>query len=149
MNYNLRKATIEDFPAINSLFGEMMLSIYGKTDASYTESSMEHYFNGGEDQIILAESEYKIIGFLSMEAHREEESFVYFDDISVAASCRGQGIGSVLLDEGEKYAVSLGISTLVLHVEQHNIARHLYERKGFTQNGAVGTRLRMIKYLKV
>ena len=147
MTYTLRKATLADFPAINGLFGEMMLSIYGKTDAAYTEGSMTHYFNNSEDWICVAESEGKIIGFLSMEVHREEQTYIYFDDISVTADLRGQGIGNALFDEGEKFARSLGISILVLHVEQHNIARHLYERRGFTQHGAVGTRLRMVKHL--
>lgn len=149
MNYSLRKATADDFPAINALFCEMMYSIYGKTDASYVEETMQRYFSDGEDWICVAESEGKIIAFLSMEAHREEEPFVYFDDLSVSAALRGQGIGSALMDEGEKYARSLGFPAVVLHVETSNInARRLYERRGFSLHHMTGTRRCMHKQLK-
>lgn len=143
-----RKAVREDFSAINALFVEMLCTIYHKDQAEgYHEADMEYYFSGGEDWICVAEAEGKIVGFLSIEVHREEQEYLYYDDFSVSAACRGQGIGGQLMDRAEEYANSLGLSAVVLHVEKSNeSARRFYEKRGFSVLRDDGDRLCLLKH---
>ena len=65
----------------------------------YPAGYVGRFFTGGEDEILVAEQAGAVVGFLSLESHREgEPPFLYLDDFSVTAACRGQGIGSRLVD---------------------------------------------------
>lgn len=98
---------------------------------------------------MVAEQAGAVVGFLSLESHREgEPPFLYLDDFSVTAACRGQGIGSRLLDMAEEYAAALGLGEIHLHVERDNLgARRLYRRRGFGVLAEQGARLLLGKKL--
>jgi len=151
MQYTLRKATAADEKRINELFVEMLRTIYKKDDVDgYKEGDLDYYFAGKEDYICLAEVEGKTVGFLSIEVHRGEEpgDYLYYDDFSVTAEYRNLGIGTALSAEGERYAKSLGIDTIALHVEKENhAARRFYDRLGYTVFRDDGTRFCLIKHL--
>ena len=150
MNICLRKAVKEDFGRINELFIEMLRTIYGKEDMQgYKDGDLDYYFSGGEDWICVAEIDGKVEAFLSIEVHREEQNYLYYDDFNVSQTFRGQGIGSALMEKAEEFCRTLGFSAIVLHVEETNTrARTLYEKKGFTLLRNDGTRLCLIKHLK-
>ena len=150
MNICLRKAVKEDFDRINELFIEMLRTIYGKEDMQgYKDGDLDYYFSGGEDWICVAEIDGKVEAFLSIEVHREEQNYLYYDDFNVSQTFRGQGIGSALMEKAEEFCRTLGFSAIVLHVEETNTrARTLYEKKGFTLLRNDGTRLCLIKHLK-
>jgi len=149
MEVRFRKAIKEDFARINELFQEMLRAIYGNEDVKgYGDGDLDYYFAGKEDWICVAEVGGRIEGFLSIEVHRENENFLYYDDLSVSKAHRGKGIGTALLEKGEAYCKTLGLSTLVLHVETDNErARELYEKRGFTLLKTDGTRLCLVKRL--
>ena len=149
MNYTFRKAMNDDLPHIQALFAEMMQAIApGDAGIGYKAEDVAYYFSGGEDWICLAESEGKVIGFLAMESHREDVNYIYLDDLSVSAACRGKGVGTALLNEADCYARELGFPYIVLHVKMTNAgAKRLYERYGFTVMDDDGDRYRMIKTL--
>ena len=149
MEVRFRKAIKEDFARINELFQEMLRAIYGNEDVKgYGDGDLDYYFAGKEDWICVAEVGGRIEGFLSIEVHRENENYIYYDDLSVSKAHRGKGIGTALLDKGEAYCKTLGLSTLVLHVETDNErARELYEKRGFTLLRTDGTRLCLVKRL--
>lgn len=149
MEVRFRKAIKEDFARINELFQEMLRAIYGNEDVKgYGDGDLDYYFAGKEDWICVAEVGGRIEGFLSIEVHREAENYLYYDDLSVSKAHRGKGIGTALLDKGEAYCKTLGLSTLVLHVETDNErARELYEKRGFTLLKTDGTRLCLVKRL--
>lgn len=150
MNICLRKAVKEDFGRINELFVEMLRTIYSKEDMQgYKDGDLDYYFSGGEDWICVAEIDGKVEAFLSIEVHREEQNYLYYDDFNVSQTFRGQGIGSALMEKAEEFCRMLGFSAIVLHVEETNTrARTLYEKKGFTLLRNDGTRLCLIKHLK-
>ena len=150
MDIHYRKAVKEDFHRINALFMEMLRSIYKKDDVEgLHDGDLDYYFAGKEDWICVAEIDGQVEGFLSIEVHREEENFLYYDDFNVNAAYRGRGIGSALMDRAEAYCKSLGFSSIVLHVEETNTdARRLYERRGFTLLRQDGTRLCLIQHLE-
>jgi len=149
MEVRFRKAIKEDVARINELFQEMLRAIYGNEDVKgYGDGDLDYYFAGKEDWICVAEVGGRIEGFLSIEVHRENENFLYYDDLSVSKAHRGKGIGTALLEKGEAYCKTLGLSTLVLHVETDNErARELYEKRGFTLLKTDGTRLCLVKRL--
>ena len=142
-----RKAVKEDFDAINALFREMLCTIYHKDEAEgYREDDMAYYFTGGENWICVAEADEKIVGFLSIEVHREGQNYLYYDDFSVSKAFRSCGIGGELMKRAEEYAESIGFSAVVLHVEKNNAAaKKFYEKRGFALLRDDGDRLCLLK----
>ena len=149
MNIRFRRAQEEDINSINALFAEMLCSVYpSKEVQADSAGEWERFFTGGEDWVCVAEVDGRIVAFLSIEVHREQQTYLYYDDFCVTHSFRNRGIGSMLMQEAEKYARLIGVSTIVLHVEKSNTAaRRLYERKGFTMFRDDGTRLCMLQRL--
>ena len=141
MDTVLRVATAGDEAAIRRLFMEMLRTIFHTQEVEgYPAGYVGRFFTGGEDKILVAEQAGAVVGFLSLESHREgEPPFLYLDDFSVAAACRGQGIGSRLLDMAEEYDAAL---------ERDNLgARRLYRRRGFGVLAEQGARLLLGKKL--
>jgi ribosomal protein S18 acetylase RimI-like enzyme len=56
---------------------------------------------------------------------------LHITELNVDAACRGQGIGSALLDHTEIQARELGYKQMSLSATTANPARRLYERHGF------------------
>lgn len=150
MDTVFRVATAGDEAAIRRLFVEMLRTIFHTQEVEgYPAGYVGRFFTGGEDEILVAEQAGMVVGFLSLESHREgEPPFLYLDDFSVTAACRDQGIGSRLLDMAEEYAAALGLGEIHLHVERDNHgARRLYRRRGFDVLAEQGTRLLLGKKL--
>lgn len=150
MDTVFRVATAGDEAAIRRLFVEMLRTIFHTQEVEgYPVGYVGRFFTGGEDEILVAEQAGMVVGFLSLESHREREPpFLYLDDFSVTAACRSQGIGSRLLDMAEEYAAALGLGEIHLHVERDNHgARRLYRRRGFGVLAEQGARLLLGKKL--
>ena len=104
MEYTIRKASRNDENRICELFVEMLQTIYNTKDVKgYEDGDLDHYFEDNENTIFLAESDNEVIGFISVEVHREEHEYIYLDDFSVSDKYRGNGIGNALLKEAEEY----------------------------------------------
>ena len=54
----------------------------------------------------------KIIAFLSIEVHHEDEECIYLDDLSVTVQYRNNGIGTKLIQNAEAYAKDIHIKTI-------------------------------------
>lgn len=150
MDTVFRVATAGDEAAIRRLFVEMLRTIFHTQEVEgYPARYVGLFFTGGEDEILVAEQAGMVVGFLSLESHREgEPPFLYLDDFSVAAACRSQGIGFRLLDMAEEYAAALELGEIHLHVERDNLgARRLYRRRGFGVLAEQGARLLLGKKL--
>ena len=150
MDTVFRVATAGDEAAIRRLFVEMLRTIFHTQEVEgYPARYVGLFFTGGEDEILVAEQAGMVVGFLSLESHREgEPPFLYLDDFSVTAACRSQGIGFRLLDMAEEYAAALELGEFHLHVERDNHgARRLYQRRGFGVLAEQGARLLLGKKL--
>ena len=144
--WTIREAGPKDEGSIRALFKEMLQTIY-HTDIvnGYADGALDRFFSGGEDRVYVAEAE-RVVGFLSVEVHREEEPYLYLDDFSVTAAYRNLGIGNALLHAAEAYAKALKIPAMALHVERANeAARRLYERWGYAVVRTDGSRYLMGK----
>ena len=125
----------------------MLQTIYSKQDVDgYEDGYLDKFFDGREDWICVAETGGSVAAYLSIEVHREQENFIYLDDLSVSARYRSHGIGTELINAAERFAVETGIPTIVFHVEKSNrSAFRLYERLGYSIMSDEGTRFRMVK----
>ncbi len=151
MDFTFRKATADDKGRINELFIEMLRAIHPADEAGgYEDGYLDRFFTGGEDWVCVAEKDGRVAAFLSIEVHREPEypDYVYLDDFSVTAECRGQGAGTELQKIAERYAYDAGVTAILLPVERSNDGAHrLYTRMGYEDDEMQGDRIRMIKKL--
>ena len=150
MNYTIRKAEKSDEKRIRELFIEMLKTIYNSDDVKgYDEGYLDSYFEDTEEVILVAESESKVIGFISVEVHREEHEYIYLDDFSVSVNKRGNGIGNALLKEAEEYGKFVKVTASLLHVEKTNErAFKFYKRNGYDIFEEQDNRLLLIKEFK-
>lgn len=149
MDFVYRKAELSDSKRIAELFEEMLRTVYHTEDVKgYEEGYLDRFFSGGDDLIYVAELEKEVVAFLSVEVYRED-GYIYLDDFSVTAGCRGQGIGTKLISLAEDYSESSGIPAIVLHVEKTNEGAHrLYRKLGYLDHEDQGERILMAKELR-
>ena len=146
----IRIAEASDSKAVEELFREMLKSVYHTEDVhGYEEGYLDRFFAGGEDRILLACEQGKVIGYLSIEVHRSPERvYLYLDDFCVSQAYRNMGIGSILLDHAMQYARQLHIPEIFLHVEKTNVrAEAFYKRHGFGVYEDQGTRCLLVCHL--
>ena len=150
MKYTIRKADRNDEKRIGELFIEMLQTIYNTKDVKgYEDGDLDHYFDDNENVIFLAESDNEVIGFISVEVHRDEHEYIYLDDFSVSDKYRGNGIGNALLKEAEEYGKSVKVTASLLHVEKTNErAFNFYKRNGYDIFEEQDNRLLLIKEFK-
>jgi len=147
MGWTFRKAEKKDAHRINELFIEMLQTIYHTDQVhGYSEGDLDRFFDGRDEWICIAVDEKKIIAFLSIEVHHEDEEYIYLDDLSVTKPYRNKGIGTELICGAERYAQEINIHTICFHVEKSNEAAFkLYERLGYIIYEDQGSRYLMIK----
>ena len=148
MNWKLRKAEPKDKSAIENLFVLMLQSVYQTEKVQgYEPDYLNKFFNNNNGSwICVAESEGKIVGYLSIEKYPD---YLYLDDFCVDKEHRNLGIGTEFLKEAEKYAIENNIHQIRLHVEKSNLnAIGLYQRLGYKIASEEGSRCLMEKYLE-
>lgn len=133
MNCIIRIAVPADEDQIRALFLEMLRTICGTEQVEgYPDGYLDRFWAGGEDRIYVAE-DGGVVAFLSVEVHDDHGKYLYLDDFSVTAACRGQGIGSALIRAAEAYAAEVHAAAVLLHVDKTNrSAMRLYERSGYS-----------------
>ncbi len=96
--------------------------------------------------IFIAEDEFEgPVGFIHLETQADYfsgEKHGYVSDLAVSKSFEGRGVGRMLLEAAEAWALANGIRLLSLYVFSGNTrAQRLYEKYGFNQE--------LVKYVKV
>ncbi|MYL57580.1 GNAT family N-acetyltransferase [Virgibacillus halodenitrificans] len=104
--------------------------------------------------------DYKFIGEGSLVFKNNDSDYtipdkrVYLSRMIVKEEDRNRGIGSIILDYLIDYAEKLGYEEITLGVDTDNLnARHLYEKKGFTNvlfigEDEYGEYVKLLKKLK-
>ncbi len=92
----------------------------------------------GDCFIRVASDGDKVLGYIIAFLVKEEGnravnplSYLYIDDLCVDASCRKLGVGRSLMEEAEKIAKGLGLSSVRLNVYAGNDAEAFYDRAGY------------------
>lgn len=151
-NIVFRRSVKDDIPYINDLFIQMVKTVnarmlkegiepYTDLENGFEEHDLDKFYLDDDNLIFVAESSGKVIGFLSVNNHREH-GYLYLDDFCVSEECRGKGVGSELMKMAAAFAEKQQVDQILTHVESANkesIA--FYKNRGFQLVEAQGHRL--------
>ena len=88
----------------------------------------------GTDRLFVAECDGRVVGYAAV---GEAGGALVLDQLVVAASDQGRGVGNALLDWVEGYGVSRGLRCVRVPAEGTDTrAREFYLRRGYVQAGA-------------
>jgi ribosomal protein S18 acetylase RimI-like enzyme len=127
---DLRPAQPSDAPAIAALF----------TDEGYPVGPSDivtrlGHFATPESQVIVAEHDGAILGFIAVHAiarFEHDDRLVRILALVVDAGARERGVGRALMAEAERFGQGLGAAFVELTAGHHRPeARHLYESLGY------------------
>jgi GNAT superfamily N-acetyltransferase len=132
----VRPATLADLPVLLPMVRELQVHEHLPAPGKEVESALQALL--ADDRlgcVLVAESDgrpvgYTVLGFgFSLEFHGRD---AFVDELYVADSARGQGLGTLLLDAAEMACRARGIKALHLESGHGNPrATGLYERRGF------------------
>lgn len=135
MNYTIREAEAEDMPYVLELIKE--LASFEK-EASAVEVTADDLVRDGFGNkklfhCFVAEAKSKIVG-MALVYNRYSTwkgPIIHLEDLVIAESMRGSGLGTALLNEVVKYGDGLGVKRINWEVLDWNEpAIAFYERKG-------------------
>lgn len=140
MEVNFKVATGQDIPGILAMMEEFYAIDHYPFDKERTNENLLLFLaNDGLGRIWMIEWDNVVIGYLvfafgfSFE-YGGRDAFI--DELFLKPGYRQKGIGKLTMDFIHEEAPKLGVKTVHLEVEQHNIGgRKLYERQGYTDNG--------------
>ncbi len=136
MRIQTREATLNDFDTIYELIGKLSsFSHVEKTGRESVEETYEDLLADYDHLILVATSENKVLGFVSVFlrkslSHRNMTATI--DEIVVSENFRGQGIGAELINSTVERATRLNCCEMEVVTEKDNAeARRFYRRCGF------------------
>ncbi len=146
-NITIRKASEDDYSAVNSLYFETYNLYHNNIPASYKKTPKPTLPRGTfisiiDDKnvlMIVAEIKDKVVGMLyaTIEEYKGDEwsmpyNRVSIDELSVLPNYQGKGIGSLLMQEVENWAKRKKVSDLtVLVYEFNDKAIKFYQNNGY------------------
>lgn len=123
---SLREMKLNDSVRIAELEQEIF------TDA-WTQTGIEETFVQSHSVIVVAEEDSKIQGYCILYVVLDEAEIAR---IGVTERVRHGGVGSLILQFGEKICKEKGVERLLLDVREGNLpARKFYEKHGFLVDG--------------
>lgn len=147
MTISIRTVTINDVPAINVLMDEIHRHhvegeprvFKGPDSPVYPPERIEQGLAAPDECMIGAWDSDQMVGFLWGQYREREEShthqqrrMVFIDNLVVARSHHGTGVGRALMDAAEAWGRNRGATEAVLTVWQFNEgAIKFYERLGY------------------
>lgn len=95
------------------------------------------YIDNPNKAVFLAYSDVECVGQIVIK--KDWNQYAFIEDICVAGSARGQGIGSALMQTAVEWAKESGLKGMALETQDNNLlACRFYKKCGFTI-GAVNT----------
>ena len=128
----IRKMKLEDLDSVFELLNELYENKieYSKFAQKYKESLKDSNFYG-----IVAIKEYKVVGVLiSRVINRlaKKKNILFIDDLIINKKYRNIGIGKLLIQNANTYAISKDCGALELTSMIQNVNAHrFYENNGF------------------
>lgn len=142
---NIRKATIEDLEAINTIYNQAVVMKFctAHLEPIAYEERVAWFFKHAQDQypIYVVESDGQVSGWLSLSPYREKrQALSHVAEISyyVHNSFKGEGLGSRLMRFALERAPEYGFSTLIAILLSRNPASiALLNKFGFEEWGSM------------
>ncbi|WP_247235191.1 GNAT family N-acetyltransferase [Telluribacter sp. SYSU D00476] len=138
-SFATKSATVEDIPLIISIqertWEPTYRTILSKEQIDYmfekiySPESLQKQMEEQGHQFILLTDNDQYIGFASFS--EAEPGTFKLHKIYVLPDRQGNGSGSFLISEVERYVKERGAQRLMLNVNRHNRAKGFYEKKGF------------------
>ena len=139
----IRKASLEDLPAITDIYNDAVLNLTASFDTQpKTMEEQKKWFDDhrGQFPVLVAECEGRTAGWASLSKWSDRCAYSGTAEASlyVNAKDRNSGLGrkliSSLLEEGQK----AGLHTVIARIVEGNAASiHLCELLGFTHIGTM------------
>jgi ribosomal protein S18 acetylase RimI-like enzyme len=139
----IREAKVSDLLTIRKLTLELIEAM-GNTegiDIKLITENYQNFLSGANSHILVAEIEGVVVGFLNFTTrktilHRGLSGLI--DEIIVAKSYRGKGVGKQLLSSAIEKSRQLRCCEVEVSTEKTNIkAREFYRQCGFTERGVL------------
>ena len=133
--FTIRQSTEHDVPKIAPLFDSYRQFYDKPPDPRVAEQFIRERLTKKESVIFLAERGGEALGFVQL--FPSFSSFSAFrlwvlNDLFVAPSARGLGVGRALMEEARAHAIRTGARRLTLEtVVENHAARSLYESLGY------------------
>jgi len=147
MEINVRRATLDDYDSLCVLFDEIdamhrdkLPHIFQKPSGAVRDKD---YYSGliADENVALfvAEAGEKLVGFVHVIASNSPafpvfvpRRYTIVDSIVVKSEFQSLGIGRILMDKMQEWAIAKGAKTIELNVYEFNeTAISFYERLGF------------------
>lgn len=135
---NLKIATIEDIPLIQSIAEQTWRPTYGDIlteeqtlfmlDMMYSSESLTRQFE--TNTFIVAYEGDTPLGFAGFEP--KDDGVMKLHKLYMLPAAQGKGIGKLLILEVAKYASEQGLRYIHLNVNRNNRAIGFYQKQGFT-----------------
>jgi ribosomal protein S18 acetylase RimI-like enzyme len=160
----IRRATVQDAPALGRLNVRMVQAAYGgqmpdeRLDGPWPEERAAGWERGlrrdrDQDPVLVAEEAGRVVGFAVVGPAQDPEGAGELCAITVDPDHRGTGAGSALLAAAQAELARLGYAEAVLWVLPDNArARRFYEVAGWTRDGTqrssevLGVVVREVRY---
>jgi len=136
--FNIKFATSTDIPAIQEIIEETWEPTYRDILAAeqiqymqetiYQTEALQNQLAAGQRFFILSVNNLPA-GFAAY-SHYADDTYK-LNKLYVKPSYQGQGFGSLLIRHVEQDMLNQGGKYLILNVNRHNKARHVYEHAGF------------------
>lgn len=131
-HFEIKQLDIEEFVKCEAIWGK-------KEHPEMIQTFYNQLLNGNRKTFIYIEND-EFIGEGSLVFNHKDPDYtipnqrVYLSRMIVKEDYRNRGIGGEILDYLIDYAKDLGYEEISLGVDTDNLnARHLYEKKGFTE----------------
>jgi GNAT superfamily N-acetyltransferase len=136
MNFNVRKATLDDLSQLAVLFDGYRM-FYKKTSAVDDAAEfLSQRLSKNESEIFVADRDGTLLGFVQLYplfSSTRMKRLWLLNDLFVEARYRGHGVSVALIDAAKNLCLETGACALSLETAKSNeIGNQLYPRAGFT-----------------
>ncbi|WP_286842535.1 MULTISPECIES: GNAT family N-acetyltransferase [Sphingobacterium] len=139
MNYNIRKASLEDLDQAAALFNLYRIFYRQESDLEKAKEFLRERFLNGESEIFLAIQGEQAVGFVQLYKlfhYTKLQRQWLLSDLFVHPDHRSRGLSVRLIDRSKAWCEETGACGLMLETEKTNvIGNSLYPRCGFEYDG--------------
>ena len=133
----IRPATEADLPALLTLRDQLnqAMEVTIEAQPEQVTDHLRHFLNAPDADLFVAQRGDRVVGLISLNVRRtllQPKPVALIDELVVADSARGHGVGQQLIRRAVEYAKGRGCCELEVGTETSNTAaREFYRRCGF------------------